>query len=183
MATMVVVVLGPIVVEAQSQGARRADGQGRRGQMTHHNRGGRMAFGPGLLLRRSEALELNESQIAELTGLRDGLEAAGREANTGRADHRDRMYELLSADTPNLNEIREEFARTHATMSQFQWAQIEAGVNAKNLLTDEQRGIVQGWGQGRGGSGQMRGGNRANGRRGGAGMRGARGSQGFRRRF
>lgn len=180
MATVVVTVLAANVAEAQRpRSGVRGDMRGQRGVMQHPGVSG-IPFAPGHLLHRSEPLELTEGQIAELTGLRDGLEAAGREARSGRSERQSRMHELLGSDDPDLSAIREEFTRNHTALGEFQWARIEAGVNARSLLTDEQRGRVQGWGQARRGNGgrQMRGG-RSRGQRGGGRMSGSRRRRGF----
>ncbi len=180
MATVVMTVLAANVAEAQHPRSAGAGEMGGQRGMMQHARGRRTPFSPGHLLRRSAPLELNEDQIAELTELRDGLEAAGREAHSGRSGTQSRMRELMGSDEPDLNAIREEFMSNHAALGEFQWARIEAGVNARNLLTDEQRGRVQGWGEARGGNRghQMRGG-RSQRQRGGGRMMAPRGRRGF----
>ena len=178
MATIVATVLAANTAEAQRQRSGRSGARGGQAQMMQRGGGMQTPFSPGVLLRQSEALELDESQIATLTELRDGLEAAGREVRAGNSDDGNNMRELMSADEPNLTAIREEFTRRHAAMSQFQWANIEAGINARNVLTDVQRGRVEGSVQRQRRGGQARGARGARRQQGGQRMRAPRTQRG-----
>ena len=126
---------------------------GQMGQMRQMRQRGQMIgagiqvgpFAPDLLLRRSERLGLDESQVSQLEELAANLEEARTQAVETANDQRDRLAEAWRAGEPDLDAIRTHASAVMAANHTAQLTMIESAVKARALLSDEQRGRISGW--------------------------------------
>lgn len=104
-----------------------------------------MAFNPAHLLMRKEALALTPQQEARLTSLRDGAKGAHDAAAADAKTHMQAVAQSLAAAKPDTTAAKQHFQAAHAAMGNAHWAMLRAAAQAKPVLTDEQRGRVNGW--------------------------------------
>ena len=102
-------------------------------------------FAPALLLRRSERLGLDESQVSQLEELAASLKETQTQALETVNNHRDQLAEAWRAGEPDLDAIRSHASALMTANHTAQLAKLESAVKAKALLTDEQRGRISGW--------------------------------------
>lgn len=106
-------------------------------------------FGPQRLLNFRQRLELTDDQVTQLEALAKATRDAHDKAGTDSKPHEEKLAELWKADQPDAGAIQSEM---RALMQAHQAAGLAAAANtakAKGLLTDEQRGRVEGWVEGR----------------------------------
>jgi len=116
-------------------------------------------FGPQRLLNFQQRLELTDEQVTQLEALAKATRDAHDKAAADAKPHEEKLAELWKADQPDAGAIQSEM---RALAQARQAAGLAAAANtakAKGLLTDEQRGRVEGWVEGRrmGGRGFNRG--------------------------
>jgi len=104
-----------------------------------------MAFTPEHLLERKDALALTPQQVTRLTVLHDAAHAAHQAAQTEAKTHRDAMVRALAAATPDTASVRQHFQAAHDAMGKGHLAMLRAAAQAKGILTEGQRGRVEGW--------------------------------------
>jgi len=104
-----------------------------------------MAFAPEHLLDRRDALALTPQQIARLTALRDAAKAAHDAAHADLKAHHDALAQEMAAPAPDTAVVRKHFQAAHAAMGNAHWAMLRAAAQAKGVLTEAQRGRVEGW--------------------------------------
>ena len=104
-----------------------------------------MAFAPDHLLGRKDALALTPQQVARLTALRDAAKTAHDAAQADVKTHHDALAQAMAAPTPDTVAVRQHFRAAHAAMGNAHWAMLRAAAQAKAVLTDAQRGRVEGW--------------------------------------
>ena len=104
-----------------------------------------MAFAPNHLLMRKDALGLSAQQAARLTAIRDAAKAAHDAAHADAKTHMDAVAQAMQASAPDTGAVRLHFQAAHAAMGKAHLAMLTAAAQAKALLTDEQRGRVNGW--------------------------------------
>ncbi|MSR06120.1 MAG: hypothetical protein EXR93_03480 [Gemmatimonadetes bacterium] len=107
-------------------------------------------FNPSLLLERRDVLNLTPDQVTRLSGLENDLKAAREKAQTDAKPHREELQKLLQQTAPDVAQVR---THAQALMQVEQGAQLNTlvtSVQAKAVLTPEQRGRVQGWADGGG---------------------------------
>ena len=116
------------------------------------------------LLAHADELGLTDDQQAQIKEI---ATAARKAAVQLRADcelARIELQELIHADDPDLDAIEGGLKKVAQAQTAARFAQIEAGVNARSVLTDEQQAKIkefrrgQGGPAGRGGGGPKRGG-------------------------
>lgn len=136
-----VMVAGPLA--AQQHG---------RGQGTMHEQGqGAMmgpghavaAFSPERLLEQRTELALTETQIGRLEQLRSETAARVDQAMASHEKHRAEMAALLASDAPDPQMVRAHFQGAHDSMGTAHWAEMQAALEARALLTEEQRAKVK----------------------------------------
>ena len=106
-------------------------------------------FGPQRLLNFRQRLELTDEQVKQLEALATADREAHDKAAADAKPHEEKLAELWKADTPDAAAIQGEM---RALMQARQTAALTAAAGtakAKALLTDEQRGRVEGWIEGR----------------------------------
>jgi hypothetical protein len=104
-----------------------------------------MAFAPAHLLERKDALELTPQQVTRLTALRDAMKTAHDAAHAEMRTHADAMATVMKAASPDSTQLKQHFQGTHAAMGRAHWAMLSAAAQARGMLTDLQRGRVEGW--------------------------------------
>ena len=104
-----------------------------------------MAFNPEHLLMRKEALGLTAQQEARLTTLRDAAKTAHDAAAADAKTHMDAMAQAMNAASPDTAAVKQHFQAAHAAMGKAHWTMLAAAAQAKAVLTDGQRGRVDGW--------------------------------------
>jgi Spy/CpxP family protein refolding chaperone len=108
-----------------------------------------LAFRPQLLIQRREALDLSEEQVSQLEALaaetrsnREALPATIRE-------HADALREAWRAETTDVGAIERHTRAILEARQQAALADVAATARARELLTAEQRGRMEGWIEGR----------------------------------
>jgi hypothetical protein len=104
-----------------------------------------MAFAPDHLLARKDALELTPVQVTRLTALRDAAKTAHDAAHTDMQTHMGAMAQTMKASAPDTTALKQHFQAAQAAMGRAHWAMLSAAAAARALLTDAQRGRVDGW--------------------------------------
>jgi len=104
-----------------------------------------MAFNPEHLLARKDALELTPQQVTRLTALRDAAKTSHDAAQTESRTHMDAMTAVMNGATPDTNQLKQHFQAMHTAMGRAHWAMLSAAAQARGVLTDLQRGRVEGW--------------------------------------
>lgn len=151
LATLAAVALAAAPAVAQGHHGARADSsrgigmmQGQPGMMQMmHGQGGMMmgmAMGPGMVLRLQESLDLTDSQVAELETMLDSAPSSTmRQHMTQGMQVMHAASEVLTSDSPDLDayEARLREAKEHMVLAHT--AMARAGVEARQLLTPDQR--------------------------------------------
>lgn len=106
-----------------------------------------MAFTPDHLLARKDALELTDQQVNRLTALRDAARQVHDSAVAEARTHLDEMAHAMDGAKPDTAQIKTHFQAAHAAMGRAQWAMLSAAAQARGILTELQRGRVEGWAQ------------------------------------
>jgi Spy/CpxP family protein refolding chaperone len=104
-----------------------------------------MGFNPANLLMHKDALNLTDQQVAKLTALRDAAKTAQDAAMAEAKTHMGELQQAFQANAPDTAALRHHFLAAHAAMGNAHFAQLRAAAQAKALLTDTQRGRVEGW--------------------------------------
>jgi LTXXQ motif family protein len=104
-----------------------------------------MAFEPEHLLARKDALELTPQQVTRLTALRDAAKTAHDAAHAGMQTHMAALAQTMKANAPDTTALKQHFQEAHAAMGRAHWVMLSAAAQARALLTDAQRGRVDGW--------------------------------------
>lgn len=154
-AALVAIMLAAAPAMAQGHHGARADSsrgmgmmQGQSGMMQGgmmqmmHGRSGMMmgmAMGPGMVLRLQQSLDLTDSQVTELETLRDSARSTMRQHMMQGMQVMRAAAELLSSDSPDLDgyETRLREATNHMVLAHT--AMARAAVEARQVLTPEQR--------------------------------------------
>jgi hypothetical protein len=104
-----------------------------------------MAFEPDHLLMRKDALELTAQQITRLTALRDAAKTSHDAAHVDLQTHMAAMAQTMKANAPDTTALKQHFQAAQAAMGRAHWAMLSAAAQARAVLTDLQRGRVEGW--------------------------------------
>lgn len=104
-----------------------------------------MAFSPGHLLMRREALGLTDQQAAKLTALRDGAKGAVDAAHADMEKHGRELGAVFATPNPDTTQLKAHFQAMQAAMAKAHWATLTAAAQARAVLTDTQRARADGW--------------------------------------
>src|SRR5574341_1994231 len=104
-----------------------------------------MAFAPGHLLDRKDALELTPQQVTRLTAIRDAAKTAHDAAMDEAKTHLQELARVMQAAAPDTNAAKTHFQAAHAAMGKAHWAMLAAAAQTRAALNDAQRGRVDGW--------------------------------------
>lgn len=107
---------------------------------------GPMLFAPAHLLARKDKLNLTAQQVTRLEALRDGARAAHDRAASVARVAGDSLHTALAAAAPDTALARRLFRAHHDAMGEAHWVMLRVSAQAKAVLTDAQRGRVEGWG-------------------------------------
>lgn len=97
------------------------------------------AAGPGLLLRTRDALDLTDDQVERLETLQAELRETGRAHMEQARDAQQRAREALSAETPDLAAAEAALQEAADHRIQAQLAMARGHLQAREILTDDQR--------------------------------------------
>ena len=104
-----------------------------------------MMFSPEHLLQRKDALGLTAAQVTRLTALRDAAKTAHDAAQADLKTHHTAVMQAMNANAPDTVALRQHFQAAHTAMGNAHWAMLRAAAQARAVLTDAQRGRVDGW--------------------------------------
>lgn len=104
-----------------------------------------MAFAPAHLLDRKSALDLTAQQITRLTAIGDAAKTAHDAAMNEAKTHMQELAQAMKAAAPDTNALKTHFQAAHAAMGRAHWTMLAASAQARAVLTDLQRGRVEGW--------------------------------------
>lgn len=104
-----------------------------------------MAFEPEHLLSRKAALGLTDQQVARLTALRDAAKTAHDAAAADAHAHMEALQQAMQAAAPDTTQVKLHFQGAHTAMGKAHWAMLSAAAQARGVLTEGQRGRVEGW--------------------------------------
>jgi Spy/CpxP family protein refolding chaperone len=103
-----------------------------------------MAFAPGHLLAQKQALHLTDDQVSQLTALRDAAKSAHDAAAQQAMMHLGELEQTMQAPAPDTSAVKMHLDAAHRLMGDAMWAMMRSAAQARGLLTDFQRGQVQG---------------------------------------
>jgi Spy/CpxP family protein refolding chaperone len=110
-----------------------------------------MPFDPARLLARKDALGLSAQQVGRLTALENntkpGMTAALQQIKTERAA----IAAGLNADAPDTVQLKRHYEALQTAAGNAHWARVSTSLEARAVLSQEQRGKVRGWAELRGG--------------------------------
>lgn len=127
------------------------DGMGMMGPMAEF-----ASFQPGRILEHRAHLELTDEQVAALTDLRERTDKAAEDAHAPAHAAMEGLEQELAAETPDLERVRQLFVAHQTAMGNVHLTRLEAALQARALLTPEQRGMIKGMGM-HGGTGMQHG--------------------------
>ncbi len=104
-----------------------------------------MAFAPMHLLEHKDALELTPQQVTRLTALQDAAKGAHDAAQTEMQTHMQAMTTVMKAANPDTNQLKQHFQALQTALGRAHWSMLSAAAQARGVLTDLQRGRVEGW--------------------------------------
>lgn len=104
-----------------------------------------MAFAPGNLLDHKDQLGLTAQQVTRLTQIRDAAKTAHDAAHHEAMSHMEELGKALAATAPDSAAVRAHFMGHHDAMGRAHMVMLRASIQAKAVLTPEQRGRVDGW--------------------------------------
>lgn len=105
-------------------------------------------FNPSHLLERREILGLTADQVTRISALENELKAAREKAETDAKPHREELEKALKSSSPDAAQVRTHAQAMMTAQQGAQLATLTTAVQAKAILTAEQRGRVQGWADG-----------------------------------
>lgn len=100
-------------------------------------------FDPGALLRRSIELNLSDQQVETISQIRLDARTATQQARASYDSERAQLREALAGPEPDLGEVRSHFDAAQSFRSALSWIDIEASLQARQVLTAAQRVTVE----------------------------------------
>jgi Spy/CpxP family protein refolding chaperone len=101
------------------------------------------SFEPAALLEQADRLGLNDGQVTRLTALRDSTERHVEAAHAPAQAAMQGMRRELEAETPDTATVRQLLSAHVTAMGNMQWARLDAALKAREVLTDDQRTIIE----------------------------------------
>ena len=134
---------------AAQQPAMRHDEHSHSRMMSHMNQMmapmmGVMAYAPDHLLDRKESLKLTAQQITRLTSLQDGAKKAHEQCAADAKPHMDAIAQGVSAGADTVA-LKQHFDAAHAAMGKGHWTMFGIAMQARGVLTEQQRAQVDRW--------------------------------------
>jgi hypothetical protein len=106
---------------------------------------GVMAFRPDQLLARKDSLNLTPQQVARLTGLQDAAQHAHERCAADAKPHVDAITQGLRAAATDTAALQQHFQGAHEAMRKAHGTMFTIAVQARALLTTDQRARVEEW--------------------------------------
>ena len=106
---------------------------------------GAMAFKPDQILAHRDSLNLTAAQISRLTSLQDAAKKAHEDCGAAAKPHMAAITEGLSATAPDTAALRQHIDAAHAAMGKGHWATLATAMQARALLSEDQRSRVERW--------------------------------------
>ena len=97
---------------------------------------------PGRILEVRDRLGLSDEQVSALSTLQERTANAADDAHSPAHAAMQNLLQELEAETPDLERVRQRFTPHQTAMGNVQLIRLEAAVEARGLLTPEQRGMV-----------------------------------------
>jgi Spy/CpxP family protein refolding chaperone len=94
---------------------------------------------PLMLLSLTDELKLDEEQVKSIQKIGFNLQKEVIRKNADRSIAEVELNELLSQDEINLEQAQQKIQQISTLEGELRIAQIKASINAKNVLSDEQR--------------------------------------------
>ena len=101
-----------------------------------------MATAPERLLARGAALHLTSDQVSQLTALRDAARPARDSASQQAMMHLREMDEVMHTAAPDRAAVRHHFEAALQYMGRAHMTMLDAAAQARAVLTDDQRKLV-----------------------------------------
>jgi Spy/CpxP family protein refolding chaperone len=108
-----------------------------------------MAFNPQLLIQRREALDLSDEQVTQLEALAAETRSTREALPATIREHADALREAWRAETTDVGAIERHTRAILDAQQQAAMAAVTATARARELLSAEQRGRMEGWVEGR----------------------------------
>ena len=106
---------------------------------------GVMAYAPDHLLDRKESLKLTAQQITRLTTLQDDAKKTHEQCAADAKPHLEAIAQALRVTAADTIALKQHFDAAHAAMGKGHWAMFGIAMQARGVLTDEQRAQVDQW--------------------------------------
>jgi len=100
-------------------------------------------FAPEKLLAQRADLGLTDEQAKQLEQLQADAKRAHDEAMASHDKYRDQMTKAMAGDVPDPTVIHGLMAGAHASMGEAHWAEMQAALEAMQVLTEAQRAQVR----------------------------------------
>jgi hypothetical protein len=102
------------------------------------------AYAPSALLVRKDALSLTADQVIRLQALADEAKQAGDKAKADHDSHHAMVVKMFEQSATDAAQVTQHAQAAMQAMTAGCVAEMTAAAKAKNVLTPEQRGRVQG---------------------------------------
>jgi len=102
------------------------------------------AWAPSALIARKDALSLTADQVTRLQALADEAKLAGDKAKADHDSHHAMVVKMFEQSAPDAAQVTQHTQAAMQAMTAGCVAEMTAAAKAKNVLTPEQRGRVQG---------------------------------------
>ncbi len=106
---------------------------------------GAMAFQPDQILSKKDSLNLTAAQVSRLTSLQDAAKKAHEDCAAAAKPHLDAIAQRLGATAPDTAALKEHFDAAHAAMGKGHWSMFAIAMQARAVLSDDQRSRVERW--------------------------------------
>lgn len=147
-AAFLALAVAPLAAQGHGRGGMMRSGMmGMRGGMMGGGMMGMMQNGgpqPGMLVQSADQLGLTEDQVDQLSALRDKVQAESQAHMQAAMATRQRAAAALQGDASDLDAYTKALEEAASHMVQAHTAMVRASLQAKKILTPEQRGEVEG---------------------------------------
>lgn len=99
-------------------------------------------FEPEALLEHADRIGLDDAQRAQLGALQEAAAQSLEDAHAPAQAAMQGLRRELEAEVPDTAAVRQLLSAHMIAMGNMQWARLEAALQARDVLTDEQRTIV-----------------------------------------
>ena len=94
---------------------------------------------------KKEQLGLTDQQVSRITAIRDAAKTTHDAAQADVKTHMQALQQTMQASAPDTTALRQHFQAMHTAMGNGHFAMLKSAAQAKAVLTDAQRGRVEGW--------------------------------------